>query len=202
MKNLKRCFLGLFSMVLITSCGPQLSTSKLTDKNLNNYDSFAYLPSTNFEVSDKLNNDNGKVSQSIINAMNTNMMRAGYEMDRKNPDLLILLTTTYDKELMRDIDPVYTTYPYNTYNATYAVSPYYSNYYYYDYNTYTDFAGYDVDYSSYKEGTLIVDIIDRKTRNKVWTGTAEQAIFNQDSSEEVASFVDDIFDEYPTIASK
>jgi hypothetical protein len=100
---------------------------------------------------------------------------------------------------MRDVDAVYATYPYN---SPYPVSPYYENNYYWDYGTYSEFVGYDVDYSSYEVGTLIVDIIDRKTKNKLWTGTAEQAIYQMDTAGAVAESVDAIFDAYPDVSSK
>lgn len=196
MKKVTLSALVLCVLAIVVSCGPRLSTTKMTDKNLENYKTYAYLPSTNFEVSEKLNPNDSKIAPSIIASLNANMERAGYALDRKNPDLLVLLTTMYDKELMKDVEPVYATFPYS---RPYRVSPYYSNNYYWDYDTYTTYVGSEIDYSSYEVGTLVVTIIDRKTRNKVWTGTAEQAVFNQNTTEEVAEFVDDIFDEYPTL---
>ncbi|MFD0798361.1 DUF4136 domain-containing protein [Maribacter chungangensis] len=193
MKRVMKMTLALVAMVLATSCGPTLSTTKMTDKNLADYKTFAYLPSTNFEVPDDLAT-NDRVAQSVIKAMNENMKDARYEINRKNPDLLVLLTTKFDKEPMRDVDAIYASYPYDT---PYPVSPYYENYYYWDYERYTEIIGYDVDYSSYKIGTLIVDIVDRKTKKRLWTGTAEQAIYQQDTSDKVAEYVDAIFDEYP-----
>lgn len=200
MKNLKQSVLTLFAFILLTSCGPQLSTKKMTSKDLSNYKTFAYLPNTNFEVANQSNAQRDKVASSVIESLNNNMMEAGYTMDKQSPDVLVLLTTKYDTEYMRDVDAEYVSYPYN-YNDRYtynAVSPYYSNYYYTNYYNYGEYVDYDVDYSQYKEGTLIVDIIDRKTKEKLWTGTAEQAIFNSDTSQEVAMFVEELFDEYPT----
>ena len=199
MKKLTTSVLILLSLLWAVSCGPTLSTTKMTNNDLGNYKTFAYLPNTNFEVPDNLDGQRSRVAKSIIDAMDKNMEDKGYKLDRKNPDLLVLLTTTYNKELMRDVDAVYATYPYNT---TYPVSPYYENNYYWDYATYNEFVGYDVDYSDYKVGTLIVDIIDRKTKNKLWTGTAEQAIYQMNTSAAVAEYVDDIFDEYPDVSSK
>lgn len=187
--------LFLVALLIAASCGPTLTTTKMTDKNLGNYETFAYLPSTNFEVPDNLVGQQKRVAESVIKAMNENMKQQGYMLDRKNPDLLVLLTTKFDKEQMRDVDAVYASYPYRT---TYPVSPYYENYYYWDYDRYTEIVGYDVDYSSYKVGTLIVDIVDRKTKKKLWTGTAEQAIYQNDTSEAVTEYVDAIFDEYPS----
>jgi hypothetical protein len=185
------------ALLIAAGCGPTLTTTKMTNKDLGNFKTFAYLPNTNFEVPDQLDGQQDRVAQSVITAMNKNMQQLGYSMDRKKPDLLVLLTTKFDKELMRDIDAVYASYPYRT---AYPVSPYYDNYYYWDYDRYTDIVGYDIDYSSYKVGTLIVDIINRKTKKRIWTGTAEEAIYQNDTSDAVTEYVDAIFDEYPSTA--
>ncbi|QLG44986.1 DUF4136 domain-containing protein [Costertonia aggregata] len=196
MKKLVTKLFALLAFTLMFSCGPTVSTTKTTNKNLGAYETFAYLPNTNFEVPDNIDGQRDKVAKSIITAMNNNMMEAGYSIDTENPDMLVLLTTKFDKKKMREVDPVYATYPYE---VTYPVSPYYENYYYRDFGTYGEFIGYDVDYSGYKVGTLIVDIIDRKTKQKLWTGTAEEAIYQKDTSEKIVAYVDAIFDEYPKL---
>lgn len=199
MKKVKSVFLGLVALAITATCGPTLTTTKMTEKDLGNYDSFAYLPNTNFEVPKDMAGQKDKVAKSVIKAMNKNMKQLGYTLDRDNPDLLVLLTTKFDKEQMRDVDAVYATYPYIT---AYPVSPYYEPYYYNGYSNYGEFVGYDVDYSDYTVGTLIVDIIDRKTKKRIWTGTAEEAIYQYDTSAKITEYVNDIFDKYPTVSSR
>jgi hypothetical protein len=198
MKKVRRIILGLLVLAFIMACGPRLTTTKMTDKDLGNYDSFAYLPNTNFEVPNAMAGQKDKVAKSVIRAMNENMKQLGYSLDRENPDLLVLLTTKFDKERMREVDAVYATYPYVN---SYPVSTYYDPYYYYGYSNYGEFVGYDVDYSNYKVGTLIVDIIDRKTKERIWTGTATEAIYQNDTSAKITRYVDEIFDEYPAVSS-
>ncbi|KPM32104.1 Putative lipoprotein [Croceitalea dokdonensis DOKDO 023] len=198
MKKMKLWVLGMATFAIVIACGPTLTTTKMTEKDLGNYQSFAYLPNTNFEVPDNLAGQKDKVGKSVIRAMNDNMKELGYTLNRENPDLLVLLTTKFDKERMRDVDAVYATYPYTT---RYPVSPFYDPYYYYGYSNYGEFVGYDVDYSNYEVGTLIVDIIDRKTKNRLWSGTAEEAIYQNDTSAKITQYVDEIFDEYPAVSS-
>lgn len=200
MKNLKRSVIALFALLLITNCSPVLYTTKITDKDLGNYKTFAYLPNTNFEVSEGSTDDRDKIAKSVIKAMNENMIEAGYTLDTKNPDILVLLTTSFDKEKMKDVDAVYASYPYRS--TSFPASPYYDGYSYQNFTNQGPFLGYDVDYSSYKVGTLIVDIIDRQTKKKVWSGKAEKAIYNRNTIEEIEDYVDAIFDEYPKANSR
>lgn len=181
------------------ACGPTLTTTKLTDNDLGKYKTFAYLPNTNIEVPDSLVASTERVSKTVIEAMNENMKDLGYTLDRENPDMLVLLTTKINKKRMRDIEPEYTTYPYDPDKPH---SPNYDPYYYYGYSNYGEFSGYYVDYSSYKVGELEVDIIDRKTKKKLWTGMAKAAIYQNDTSTKIKQYVDEIFDEYPAVSSK
>jgi hypothetical protein len=67
--------------------------------------------------------------------LNTNMQKLGYTLDRTNPDLLVLLSTSTDLDTNITKEPVYATYP-NYYGRSYGVSPYYQNYYYNGYSNY------------------------------------------------------------------
>jgi hypothetical protein len=82
------------------------------------------------------------------------------------------------------------------------VSPYYQNYYYNGYSNYNQLIGYDRDLNTYKEGTLRLSLVDSKTKNIVWKGTASNSIYkSQNESKAIAKFVDDMFAKYPKIAN-
>lgn len=70
---------------------------------------------------EKVSDDVGKW---ILEAVNNNMQRAGYTMDKDNPDLLVILNSNYDQESNLNVDREYeyANYPYAT---TYGVSTYY-----------------------------------------------------------------------------
>jgi hypothetical protein len=72
------------------------------------------------------------------------------------------------------------------------VSPYYQNYYYNGYSNYNQLIGYDTDLNTYKEGTLRLSLVDSKTKNIVWKGTASNSILPKESKA-IAKFVDDMF---------
>ncbi|MAQ75780.1 MAG: hypothetical protein CL613_05550, partial [Aquimarina sp.] len=97
----------------------------------------------------------------------------------------------------KDADPVYATYPYNVSSP---VSPYYDPYYYNYYFGYGDVVGYDVNYDRYKDGTLIVDLVDRKTKEVIWSGAATDEIYMNNESKAISQYVDDLFKDFPTVA--
>ncbi|WP_047548204.1 DUF4136 domain-containing protein [Psychroserpens sp. Hel_I_66] len=191
MKNIMYTLLTL----ILLSCGPKVTTTKMSDKSLENYKTFAYLPNSNFDDLNKFEQDN-TVGMNVIDLVNKKMMDKGYTLDRTNPDLLILLSTTVDKEKSVSQEPVYATYP-TYYDRTYRVSPYYANNYYYDYYNYRDLVGYETEVDTYKEGMLMFRLVDSKTKNIIWQATASDYIFKQNNSNAMATFVDDMFAEFP-----
>lgn len=193
MKTIKNILL-LSILVLLFSCGPRVRTVNPEATNLSNYDTFAYLPNTNAEVDGKSYNDES-VNRAIVEAVRTNLRQEGFNIDQNNPDLLVLISTATDTEVATTTDPVYATYPYT--GGVTTVSPYYDPYYYTGYGTFNNFVGYDMDTYAYKEGTLVINLIDRQTKNTVWKGVATDAIYDQTSPDAIQKMVDNIFAEFP-----
>lgn len=193
MKTLK--FLWLVLVATVFTCGPRVITEKLSNTDLRNYNTFAYLPNSNFDDFEKFENDNS-VGLAVIESVNQNMKDQGYTLDRDNPDLLVLLSTSTDVEKTIDSEPVYATYP-RYYHRRYAVSPYYANYYYNNYYAYNRLVGYETVVNKYKEGMLILRLVDTDSKRVVWEGKASDLIFQQDESAAISEFVDDMFDEFP-----
>lgn len=181
-------------LLFVYSCGPRVNTVNPDATNVNNYDTFAYLPNTNAKVEGNSYNDES-VNKAIVEAVRTNLRQEGFQLDRKSPDLLVLISTATDTEVATTTDPVYATYPYTAGVTT--VSPYYDPYYYYGYGTYNNVLGYDLDTYAYKEGTLVINLIDRETKNTVWKGVAKNNIYDQSSQDAIQRMVNDIFQEFP-----
>lgn len=173
MKTLKT--LMMFLAMTVLTCGPKVTTQKMGTTDLSNYNTFAYLPNSNFDAIEKFKNYN-TAGMSVIKSINENMKAQGYTMDRDNPDLLVLLTTNSDIEKTVSKEPVYATYP-NYYNRGYVVSPYYQNYYYNNYYNYVELIGYDTDINRCKEGMLMLRLVDSKNKKVVWKGRASYLIF-------------------------
>jgi hypothetical protein len=193
--NLRNLFFSVVALSL-TACGPVVNTTKTTSNDLSNYKTFAYLPNSNFEDLDK-GYGNNDIGTTVIESVNANMQKLGYTLDRTNPDLLVLLSTSTDLDTNVTREPVYATYP-NYYGRSYGVSPYYQNYYYDGYSSYNRVIDYDTDVNTYKEGTLRLSLVDSETKNIVWKGTASNSIYKrQNESKAIAKFVDDMFAKYP-----
>jgi hypothetical protein len=193
MKKINLIMLLLLSGLLF-SCGPRVSTEKTTSKDLSTYNSFAYLPNSNVNAQN-LPMDSEEVSQAVVEAVNTNLREAGYNLDRQNPDLLVLISTRTDTELETTTEPVYATYPYTTRVGT--INPVYNNYYYGGYTGFTNVVGYDTDTYSYEEGTVVINLVDRETKNTVWKGVASESLSGQSNIQGIRDLVNAIFEEYP-----
>ena len=184
---------GVFA--LLYSCATNVRTLNPSANDLSDYETFAYLPNTNVEVEGK-NYTDTTVNRSIVEAVRINLQQEGYKLDRKNPDMLVLISTSTNVEVETDTDPVYAAYPYNYGVPT--VSPYYDAYFYYDYPAYKQVIGYNTTTYTYEEGTLVIDLIDRKSHKTIWKGIASSDIYNQSSAAAIRGMVDDIFDEFPS----
>ncbi len=194
MRILTTITLILFALFAV-SCAPQVTTAQPTEADLSAYQSFAYLPNADIEMQNA-DMDQDQVNQRIIQTVNNQMEQQGYSLDRDNPDLLVLISVKKNQETEVETDPVYATYPYGTYGVN-TVSPYYNNYYYNDFYNYGSVVGYDTDTYNYTEGTLIISLVDRESRNTVWKGMTSEAIYSGSTTDEIVQLVDDIFDEYP-----
>lgn len=197
MKKTNIAILAIMVLALAIGCGPKVTTMKETGKDLNSYKTYAYLPNSNFDISKEMAANIDNVGKTVIDEMNHNMERAGYVLNRDKPDLLVILKTNLKPEGMADVPATYATYPYT---VKHPVSPYYKPYYYWGYEEFNDIAGYTIGIESHFEGALKVDLVDRKTRDIIWSGKAKAPIYNNDTSEALAGFLDSIFDNYPTIS--
>lgn len=184
----------LLTMSVIISCGPRVSTAKTTNKDLSVYDTYAYLPNTDIEMPEA-SFDDQSVNEAVIETINHNLRQAGYSLDQENPDLLVLIRTETDTEVATTTNPVYAAYPYNTGIRT--ISPFYTPYYYSNYAGFNNIVGYDTDTYRYQEGTVVIHLVDRETRNTVWKGVASESIYDQSSIQAIQELVNAIFEEYP-----
>lgn len=183
--------------VLFVACGSRVRTERPVNKDLSQYETFAYLPNANVDVEGRGYGEEN-VNRMIVEAINRNMREAGYTLDRDNPDLLVLVRVNTHLERERTTEPVYTYYPYS--GAVGAINPVYDPYYYTGFRGWMGgggIIGYTTDTSVYEEGTVIIDVVDRETRQTVWTGTLSEDIFGERTTEAVTEMVDEVFEEYP-----
>ena len=187
-------FLSLFIFsLLFISCGSQVKTTSSKDKDLDNYQTYAYLPNSGFNTA-KMENDQD-INKIVLETVNMNMENAGYSLDTEQPDLLVLINSTTNIEENQKTEAEYASYPYDP--GVTAVSPLYSNYFYSGFANFGPITGYDVNTYQYQEGAVDINLVDSKTKELVWSGQTSGAIVNAANLEAQEELINQIFSEFP-----
>jgi len=167
---MKRLIYMAFSVLMLsglTACTSyDYYTAAINKSNLSNYHTFAWMPAQD-NGGNAINND--VADAKIKDATTTALISKGLRLSRRNPDLIV----TYTLKVGRGARTNYYTpyyggfYPGWGFGWGWGYRPYYYAYgapfSYYGGLTYAE-------KEHYKEGTLIIDLIDTRTRRIVWRG--------------------------------
>ncbi|QLG46515.1 DUF4136 domain-containing protein [Costertonia aggregata] len=184
-------------VLLLLNCGPKLTIS--TMENVDDYQAYktyAYLPNTDFDLSSPMSGNNGPVTKNVITAMNRNMQQAGFELDRDNPDLLVVLNAHYDPDKEIKKKTVYAN-P-NKPDGADPLTAYYDPYYYWKYAEFNDVLGYKIIKNNEKRAGLAVELIDRKSEKVIWRASAKEPLDGSGNSKKLDKYVDAVFEEFPS----
>ena len=165
------------------------------------YKTFAWLPDKADTSNTRYNNE--IIRNNIRNYFGQCMSDRGYNANLENPDLLLQLVITNAKK-----ERVITSYPSSYYYSPYYYgshyySPYRFGYYYNNYPSYgygfSRFPGYSTTQKQeYVDGSITLNLIDRKANKLVWSGTAEGDIYDPSHiSHDLHPAVHSILNEYP-----
>lgn len=169
---MKRSIYIAFSALVLSGLSACTSydyyTAAINKTDLSNYHTFAWMPAQN-NGSNAINND--MADAKIKDATTAALVSKGLRLSQRNPDLVV----TYTLKVGRGSRTNYYT-PYYDYGGFYpgwgwgwgwGYRPYYYAYgapfAYYGGLTYAE-------KEHYKEGTLIIDLVDTRTRRIVWRG--------------------------------
>jgi len=199
-------YILLFAVILLNlvSCSPvQVYSDYDRTADFTKYKSYAWL-----HRSDSIHNyfyDNEIIERNVKNYVNDEMAKRGYTLDVKNPDLLMEYHITSKMKTYTVSNPIYNNnmmgyqpaygmnngmYGYNTarpygYNNT----PYYQS---------SQPMGYQQQQVTYDEGTLLVDVIDRKLNQLIWRGWSVGTLTDEAALEsELSGDIHKIFKNYP-----
>jgi hypothetical protein len=187
-------YLTLFGLLILVGCASNVKSKKFTDEDLNNYKTFAYLPNTAFKAAEFNTESNGSVEESLIATMNNKMVEKGFSVNKNNPDLLVLLTTSNEIKSNLKNKNNYEQAPSSSSNSS---SPNYATVSSTDYTRY--FSNSDVEISNrpYKKGTLIVEVFSTTSKELLWLGIAEDFKAHISDQTLMTRMINEIFEEFP-----
>lgn len=189
-----RLFLSLVAIgILFSACGSGTTATKESARKLKNYSTYAFLP--NKDTITSRNYENDQIHELVIETVNKNMKDKGYALDMRNPDVLVYVHTMFDEKVDVNADPVYTSYSY--YRPGHYVGPYYEPYTYENYFTIQRLNGDDIQQVPYRERSVVIDVIDRRTNNILWRGATTEEIGTRRLEREIRENIDEIFKTFP-----
>lgn len=166
-------FSFLLVLLLATGCASVgVQSDYARDANLSKYKTYAWMPAP-----DSVTNTNLALRASLMKEIDEEMSQRGYTRDTANPDVVLVLHTMMETETEVIETPIYSTYRYyrpGLYSGFY-YDPYYG-YYWPGYVSVPEVIGYDIETVRYKEGSVVVDMIETKNNHIVWRGWTDEAL--------------------------
>lgn len=174
--------------LLFASCSVTTHVETADGVNLDNYKTFGWANVKGERKKD--NADNDIVDNNIKNAISKQLENRGWNETAQSPDVILDYCVMVEKKKNRISEPVYS-YPYTHY--------YYNGwrhrrgYMYYP----NDLLGYRTYNIPFKEGTLIVNMVDAKTNKLIWQGSARSEVSSKMvTSDEMQTDVMSIFKKF------
>mgnify|MGYP003134400310 FL=1 len=194
MKKLKLFITTIMAAAFLMSCGSGSNIYKDSARKLKNYDTYSYLPNQDTILNRDYNNN--RVHEVIISTINNNMSSEDFTIDNRQPDVLVYVHTMFDEKVDVNANPVYTNFSY--YRPGLYIGPYYEDYTYENYFT-IQRIGADgaIKQIPYKEKSIVIDFIDRRTNQILWRGTADEEIGSRRLERDLRNYVDEIFKKFP-----
>jgi hypothetical protein len=194
MKKIKQAITLFITGVLMISCGSGKDISKEAAKKLKNYNTYSYLPDKDTIMSKKY--DNERIYEVLIATINNNMAAEDFAIDNRQPDVLVYIHTMFDEKVAVNANPVYTNFSY--YRPGLHIGPYYKDYTYDNYFTIQRITGDEaIKQFPYKEKSIVIDFIDRRSNEILWRGTTNEEIGSRRMEKDLRNYVDEIFKEFP-----
>jgi len=175
---MKKIILFYLSMLILYSCGPSLQTFSDYDKavDLSAYKTYSWLDVASIEnkgVSPLYNKELN--DKRIKEAVNKQMQLKRYQLNPDKAELQLHYHIIIENKTTEITEPIGVQY--RPYSNTYRTSTY-----------------------QYREGTLIVDLMDTKTNILIWRGWATDVITNttrKDPEAAINNAITKIFESFP-----
>lgn len=177
----------LFCALATISCSPQIKVTSDYDKSANfqHYHTFSLnrVEDASLQSVSELNQDR------IYNAVRSEMTRKNFQ-ESSNPDLIVHTAT-----VLKDKQSVTATSNYYNYGGYYRP-------YIWGAGLGSAYTTYNV--QNYKDGSLIINIVDAKTQKLIWEGVANKEIDkpSKDPDKDIATAVTSILAHFPPGGAK
>ena len=182
---------GVYSIIviLLASCGTTAHIEKDDNTDFSRYKSFAWVDKDGEGIND-INKKNDLTELRIRNAVNKELEKSGWKEVKNRPDVLLSYDVLVEKGTKESTNPVYTRptsrLVYNPYTRRYTTI-------YYP----PQFAGYERDERTIREGTVTISMIDTKTDKMVWQGwTTDEVNSRNLTTREIQNSVRSIFKKF------
>jgi hypothetical protein len=184
--------------LLTTACSKRVYSDRASGVDFSAYKTYAWLPNGKDTTQANVY-DNEITYQHIRQAVDNEMSKRGYTVDATNPDLVMLIHLNFENKQQLVSNPLLGSYGY--YYPGYSYGPWYPSYYYGYYNM-PYIYGAGISSIQYTQGTLVIDLIDRKKNSLIWRGWTDEIIYDNDDVKDLFGKVDNIFKKYPVKANK
>ena len=159
----KRLF-GIFALTVIAACGSGINIRHDYDRTVDfrRYRRYQWIDQS--QQADPAQRVNTIVDRRIKQAVNVNLLSRGMQLVEDNADILV----TYHTGTQDQIDVSGSGYTYGSYWGGAGVNTYH-----------------------YQKGTLVLDIIDARTKELVWRGTATKTLDANPTPEKIDKTIND-----------
>ena len=198
MRTIKKLFPIIALFVLMGCASNNVRSTKYTEDDFSNFKTFAYLPNTSFSVNQANNMSDKSVEESLIEAMNSEMTNKGYSLDTSNPDLLVLLITSNALTSASNTNRNANSYEQAPEGSSSSGgSPNYASVSSSDYKRYFSSSNDELSNRAYKNGSLVVQVFNKTTKELVWVGIAENFQAHISDQTLMTRMISEIFKEFP-----
>lgn len=185
--------LGL--MAVLSSCS-SYNYYSVSNKKLNaDYRTYAWLPEGKSKTSSVYDND--VAADKIVEAASAELNTRGFRLNNRKPDLLVRYTAVVNRETKSYNEPVYYDAP-GRYVPRVGIRRGRAFYYYAYRDPFPVYVGSEQRTVNVKQGSIMIDLIDRKTKKVIWRGWAEGEVDNPEKAiNELPKVIGNIFKKLP-----
>lgn len=186
--------MAFFCSTLLACSNYRYYAIQSSNASFGRYRTFAWLP-----LADTSHYYNDISDERIKDAVTAELERRGLSLKRNRPDLLVRYTIQVKERIRFYDNPVYIYNPLLRYRGI-ARNRFGRNYYYTYPNPFPVYVGSEIEQVPYKEGTLIIDLIERRNHKVIWRGYGIGAVDDpQAALHDIPLVVEGILNKLPIV---